>query len=187
MIVINLYGGPGTGKSTTAAGLFYNLKSLGHKTELVTEYAKDIVYEGHLNIFEDQLFILANQRRKLVRLENHRLDFVITDCPLLLNWVYGATESVIFHTLVKEYYDKFANINIFLNRVKPFQSYGRIQKEDTAKEIDTRIKEVLADNKVNFHTVDADYDAPAAIVEYLKSKGFINEPIKNTQPVRSDT
>ena len=42
-IVVNLIGGPGSGKSTTAAGLFYNLKKLGINCEMALEYAKDKV------------------------------------------------------------------------------------------------------------------------------------------------
>ena len=41
IIVINLLGSPGAGKSTTAARLFYELKMKGVKCELITEYAKD--------------------------------------------------------------------------------------------------------------------------------------------------
>jgi adenylylsulfate kinase-like enzyme len=41
--VINLFGGPGTGKSTLAAALFTDLKMKGINAELVTEFAKDLV------------------------------------------------------------------------------------------------------------------------------------------------
>ena len=40
-IVINLIGGPCSGKSTVAAELFARLKKMGIKTELVSEYIKD--------------------------------------------------------------------------------------------------------------------------------------------------
>lgn len=41
-IYVNLYGGPGSGKSTTAAGVVSQLKLLSINAELVTEYAKDL-------------------------------------------------------------------------------------------------------------------------------------------------
>ena len=87
MKVINLFGGPGSGKSTTAAALFSNLKRLDFKCELVTEYAKDVEYEGRSNIFEDQLYITAKQNRRLKRLQDYHisLDYAITDCSLLLD------------------------------------------------------------------------------------------------------
>lgn len=40
--VINLYGGPGTGKSTTAAMLFAKMKLAGFNCEYVPEFAKDL-------------------------------------------------------------------------------------------------------------------------------------------------
>lgn len=43
--VINLFGGPSAGKSTLAAGVFYNLKCMGINCELITEYPKDKVWE----------------------------------------------------------------------------------------------------------------------------------------------
>jgi len=38
--VINLFAGPGAGKSTTAAGLFAEMKRANVDVELVTEYVK---------------------------------------------------------------------------------------------------------------------------------------------------
>jgi adenylate kinase family enzyme len=65
MKVINLFGGPGSGKSTLAAGLFERMKIQGLSVELVTEYAKDMVWERRGNILDDQLYILAKQHRRL--------------------------------------------------------------------------------------------------------------------------
>lgn len=44
-LIVNLVAGPGTGKSTTMAGVFYKLKSLGIDCEMVTEFAKELVWE----------------------------------------------------------------------------------------------------------------------------------------------
>ena len=41
--VLNLYGGPGVGKSTGAAYIFSMLKLAGINCELVREYAKELV------------------------------------------------------------------------------------------------------------------------------------------------
>ena len=40
-LVINLFGGPGCGKSTTMARLFADLKARGYNVEMVSEFAKD--------------------------------------------------------------------------------------------------------------------------------------------------
>lgn len=46
MLIINLFGAPGAGKSTGAAYVFSQLKAAGVNAELVTEFAKDKVWEG---------------------------------------------------------------------------------------------------------------------------------------------
>ena len=43
-IVINLIGSPGTGKSTLASELFSKMKWQGYDVELVSEYAKELVW-----------------------------------------------------------------------------------------------------------------------------------------------
>lgn len=49
MLVINLFGVPGAGKSTGAAYIFARLKMLGINTELVTEFAKDKVWDCNID------------------------------------------------------------------------------------------------------------------------------------------
>ncbi len=47
-LVINMFAGPGAGKSTLAAGTFFRLKCLGVNAEIAPEYAKDLVWEESL-------------------------------------------------------------------------------------------------------------------------------------------
>jgi hypothetical protein len=58
-VVVNLYGGPGTGKSRTAALLFATMKQRGVNCELATEYAKDVVWEGRESLLSDQIYLFA--------------------------------------------------------------------------------------------------------------------------------
>jgi len=88
MLVINIFGGPGVGKSTLAAEVFAHFKKNKLNIELVTEYAKDLVWEERNNILKDQLYILAKQNRRLERLRNKGIDVVVTDSPLLLGKIY---------------------------------------------------------------------------------------------------
>ena len=73
--VINLFGGPGAGKSTTAAGLFYEMKVRDIKCELVTEYAKDMTYEKQRE-FNKTLYCImkevsnSNSREFLERMDH---------------------------------------------------------------------------------------------------------------------
>lgn len=58
---VNLFGGPGAGKSTTAASLFAEMKKLGKNVELVTEVAKDFVWEERQKTLEIQPYITVKQ------------------------------------------------------------------------------------------------------------------------------
>ena len=64
MIVINFFGGAGSGKSAQAAGLFWLMKSKNYSVELINEFPKQLVWEKHYEALSDQLYILANQNRK---------------------------------------------------------------------------------------------------------------------------
>ena len=44
-LLVNLYAGPGAGKSTGAAYIFAKLKTAGVDCEYVSEYAKDRVWQ----------------------------------------------------------------------------------------------------------------------------------------------
>ena len=43
--IVNLFGGPGTGKSICAAQIFVDLKFKNKNVELITEYTKDATWE----------------------------------------------------------------------------------------------------------------------------------------------
>jgi ABC-type oligopeptide transport system ATPase subunit len=144
MKVINLYGGPGTGKSTTAAGLFYQMKSRGYKVELVTEYAKDLTYDKRHTILKNQEYVFAKQLAKLRRLKG-QVDYVITDSPLLmqLNYISDDYDLPILKQLIVDGHDLFDNIEIFLERNlehHEFQEYGRNQTVQEAMYIDSNIR-----------------------------------------------
>lgn len=175
-IVINLFGGPGAGKSTTAAGLFYEMKLMDIKCELVTEYAKELVYEErHL---EDGILIFAQQQRRMKRLVG-KVDYIITDSPLIMSEVYQLALPESFHRLVRYTFNTFNNINVKINRVKPYQSYGRTQTEERARALDLEINHILG---VPDLSVDGNSGAPKTILDYLlrlkwldKEKGSTNE------------
>lgn len=53
MLLVNLTGGPGSGKSTTAAFIFAKLKMLGYNAELVGEEARELIYDGSIPMLEN--------------------------------------------------------------------------------------------------------------------------------------
>ena len=70
MKVVNLFGAPGSGKSTGAAYLFSKFKMAGINAELVTEFAKDKVYEDTKEVFKNQTYILGKQSFKQSKLRD---------------------------------------------------------------------------------------------------------------------
>lgn len=163
-LIVNLFGGPGTGKSTTAAAVFSLLKLHGVNCELVTEYAKDLVWEERTKTFENENYLLAKQEHKLWRVQNF-VDVVITDSPILLSVVYG-DNSNIFIEHILELHGKYRNMNVLLKRVKEYNPVGRNQNEDEAKEIDEKIREML-NNYVLYSGADATFAGANAITNQI--------------------
>ena len=168
-IVVNLIGGPGSGKSTTAAGLFYNLKKLGVNCEMALEYAKDKVYEESFKTMDDQLYIFGKQYHRMWRLKN-LVDVIITDSPLLLSIYYNKTKSNYCEDLIVEQYNKFNNMLYILKRDNiEFKQEGRIQNEEESKHIDMEVKNILDRNNISYIEIST-LDAIEKITEDVVNK-----------------
>jgi len=169
MEVLNLWGGPGCGKSTTATGLFSLMKMRGHCVELVTEYAKDLTYEKNWEMLGKQDQIFPDQYQRQNRLLD-QVDYVITDSPLPLTLVYARPEFVndsVFWNTVVDGFNKFDNFNIMLKRVKPYSHYGRKETSDKAKDIDRQCVSILNKLNASFKWVRGDEDSPVIIYNML--------------------
>lgn len=165
--VINLFAGPGAGKSTTAAGLFFELKTRDIKCELVTEYAKDMTYEKRQNTLQDQLYMLAKQNQRIKRLQGV-VDFVITDSPLIIGLAYLPPNYYKnFKPLVFELFNSYDNENFFIFRTKKYQEYGRNQTEEQAREKDNIILGLLKESGNGFTVLPGDKKAPKIITSWL--------------------
>jgi hypothetical protein len=173
MKIINLFGGPGSGKSTTAAGVFFELKKQGHSVELVQEYAKDLVWDQRFNILEDQIYVFAKQQRRIARLLNHNLDWVITDSPIPLGLCYVKpnTLAACFDELVMRTFDQYHNINFLIERNVPYDPVGRNQKSQAEAEVfDQKILDMLTTHAVNYHSVLGGHTCVPSILRTLGMK-----------------
>jgi adenylate kinase family enzyme len=166
-LIVNIWGGPGSGKSSTAAHLFAKMKQAGYSCELVSEEAKKIVWEGHLNLLEDQWYISAMQNRKLMRLKG-KVDYIITDSPLLMGTLYmDSSYPQSLRSCVEDINDYYCNYHAMLNRVKPFVQAGRSQDEEGARRIDTMCRELLEERNLCDFEVDGDSKAAKKIMQNL--------------------
>jgi nicotinamide riboside kinase len=151
--VINFISGPGVGKSTTAAYVFSMLKLNNINVELVTEYAKDKIWEGSLNVLENQIYVFGKQQHRLYRVRD-KVDVVVMDSPLLLSAIYDKSQSELFKNLIIEEFNKYDNLNIFIERIKSFKyiNNGRIQNEEESIAVDNKIKAFLNDNSFLYYS-----------------------------------
>lgn len=140
-IVVNLFAGPGAGKSTAAAYIFSQLKMKGINCELITEFAKDKTWEKNYSALRCQEYVFGKQSYKMDRCRD-QVDVIITDSPLPLGIFYNQNPVLGRHyeSLVMDVFNTYDNLNFFINRKKPYNPVGRNQTEEEAKEIDERIK-----------------------------------------------
>jgi hypothetical protein len=154
--VINFWGGPGVGKSTSAAGLFFAMKVQRFSVELVTEYAKDCVWEERWKLFPEQDYFLAKQNRRLKRLVG-KVEYAISDSPLALSVSYvGDDFPESFKTFCLDQFNSYTNLNIFLRRTAKYEPRGRRQSEESADAKSRQVKKVMDEHKVEYIELDAD-------------------------------
>lgn len=168
-LIINLFGGPGCGKSTVCAGLFFELKLLGYNTEMAREYAKDLVYTAKLEN-TPQKHITQTQIDRQFTLMDYGVDVIITDAPIKVAFYYGEKETgswgVDWWNFYLDYIERsgYRMIDVKLNRVNEFKTHGRIQNESEAIQIDKEM-----DRLFYFHfEVNGDRAAVNSIVNRLK-------------------
>lgn len=151
MILVNLFGTPGAGKSSGAAYIFSQLKMAGVNAELVTEFAKDKVYEENKEVFNNQAYIFGKQFFRLTRCQN-KVDVIVTDSPLLLSVFYN-TDPILgdnFNALVTDVFRSYTGLNYFLYRDKPYNPNGRFQTEQQSNDMVKPMLEFLADHSVDY-------------------------------------
>ena len=153
--VINLYGGPCCGKSTVAAGLFYELKCKGIECEMTGEYAKDKTWDENPKILNHQPFIFGQQLHRIWRL-NNKVQFIICDSPILLSIIYSKENSDLFERFIVEQYNKYNNINFILDRTVKYDVIGRNETEEEAIKLDNNLVHIMDKYNINYTLVTGD-------------------------------
>ena len=169
-IVVNFFCGAGGGKSSMSTGVFSELKWLGVNAEYVPEYCKMMVWEERPAIFQNQNYIFGKQHYNIQRLIG-KLDVVITDSPILLSAFYNnkTEENETFNQHVLNEFNKFDNINYFIERVKPYNPKGRFQTEEQAKQDDIYLKELLDKFGVSYQIIKGEKASTEIIANQIKS------------------
>ena len=164
-ICCNLFGSPGSGKSTMAALVFSRLKMLNINCELVTEFAKDKTWEKNFSALSNQVYVFAKQYFRMDRCAD-QVDVIITDSPLALSPYYNKDPDI--HKplceLAVRIANKFNNLNYFIKRVKKYNPIGRNQTEAESDKIAIDLKNMLKDYDIPYTEVNGDLMSADIIV-----------------------
>lgn len=154
-LVVNLFAGPGTGKSTNTALVFADLKLGGVEAEIVHEFAKDLVWEKRHHTLTHQPYIAVKQQWHIERVQG-QVQVIVTDSPLLLALVYGVDADSHLGQHLLETFRSWNTLNIFLRRntaAHPYVEAGRYQSLDQARLVDERILAMLTEQEIPFDQV----------------------------------
>ena len=164
-LVVNLYGGPGVGKTSLAHRLMAELMGKGYVCEYVPEYAKELVWELNSPYATaaarsaaarcldgsvwSQRRIWEEQSSRVNRLMG-QCDVVICDSPTPLSLVYLSIDSCAgtdyerLRADIMSDYRQHDNFDVLIRRPNiPYETTGRIQSAGDARATDELVTDLL--------------------------------------------
>lgn len=189
-LVVNLFGGAGASKSTNTAYIFSELKRTNINCEMALEYAKELSWIKDMETLNDQIYVFAEQRKRVRRLLKY-VDIIVTDSPILLSTIYKPDDlSRTFDNLVLEEFNKFNNLNYFIVRddERGYNPKGRNQDVEGAKEKDNEILNLLTMYNISFKYINGTKEGGDIIVKEVKdnfTQLLIHQ--RNTTPLSNNS
>lgn len=175
--LINLFGGPGIGKSGIAAGITYKMKKKHIKVNNPYEFPKKLAWDNNIPAISDQLYVFANQHRGIAECYG-KVDYIVIDSPILFSTIYhryytkgypAEMYGKVFHDMVIDLHRRYSSINILLERgVTIHNDDERFQNYKQSVEIDTLCKNVLDETKSPYHTVKVGDNSVKDIMKIIK-------------------
>jgi hypothetical protein len=129
------------------------LKKKGINCEYITEYAKDKTWENSSTTLSNQIYIFGKQHHKMFIVKD-KVDVMICDSPLLFSIIYDNNKTKKgdhFYEFILEEFNKFNNLNFYIERTTQYNPTGRNQTENQALIVDESIKSLLIYNNIDFH------------------------------------
>lgn len=152
---INIYGASGVGKTQTSFTLAAYFKRGGSKVELVREEAKLWAYRKEPIRGWDQWEVSVKQLQQERFYLDRGIDFIVTDCPLLLNGFYARKydvpnwKGIIENAILYE--KDYPSYNLFLYMTdREFQTFGRYETQEESRQNQEELLEFLKEYKINF-------------------------------------
>jgi hypothetical protein len=164
-ICVNFCAGAGARKSTVASLLHGFLKLHGITSEYTAEYAKDLAWEGRLDLKINDIKIFGEQHNRQFRL-NGKVDCIISDSPLFLSSVYRGQDSLMDALVMREYH-KYDNINFYLKRPEKYIRRGRKENREGAVEIDNKVLELLNNKAIPYTTIQGTVDGVNTVLKII--------------------
>jgi hypothetical protein len=146
----------------TAANTFAALKIRGISSELITEYVKDWAWQQRQIGPLDQFYLFGKQLHRESKIYS-KVHTIVTDSPIGVSAYYANRYAApeigaaikMAHQAVRA--QKLTRcIDVWLNRVGPYQQEGRYETEEEALDVDRKMKHFLTEELgITLHTVDA--------------------------------
>ena len=175
--LVNLFGGPGIGKSSIACGITYKLKKQHISCNNPYEFPKLLAWDENHSAIRDQLFVLANQHRGIVK-SYGKVDYIILDSPIILSLTYknyyktdqypATLYGETFDKLLLEIHNQYDNVNIVLERGEGVHNNNeRYQDLKQSIELDKVIEETLKLHELPYHKIKVDDDTLTNILNLI--------------------
>jgi len=154
MVLFNLCGGPGAGKTTFGYYLAYRLKKAGVRADLLYEPARDLIYGGVPNtvpppLLDNQILMVGQTYERVLRLQRHGFEAVVSDSPIIQCLLY-CKGHIYYDNLKKAIRDiepNFDTFNVFIHpRPGSYDPESRTQRtEADARALDTTVRDLVGD------------------------------------------
>jgi len=159
---IGIIGAPGSGKTTIASGIFYTLKILGKKAELVPELIKFKVYQNTkfgTDGFDIQNTLEQKELEEIVEKVDY-IEYVICEAPICNGFFYssfyGKKEEcpVLKNIAIKNInsYDLIIFVE-HLPNATDYDTFGRKEDKKTSLKIQNFIEKKIKELKYKNHMI----------------------------------
>jgi len=149
VLVINLFGAPGAGKSSLAflISAYLKMHYSDLSVECPNEIAKMVCYDEAPKALKCQMYIAGLQQWQIERCEGY-VDIVVCDSPVLLSPMYaeegGQNLPESFTEVCRHYHDKYPSLNYFVMRTHPYDTRARFHSEEDSKRIALKIAGIVS-------------------------------------------
>lgn len=154
--IVGFYVGPSGGKSTLALQLAGWMKAKRLSVEYVSEFAKDLTWDGSLQALTDQVYVFGEQFHRNYRLYG-QVDWIITDSPTIIQLYYienslpklESPEDGAFRYYFKKliHHSHFVMPHVLFRTDRGDRTFiqeGRNQNEEESRKIDEELDEIMS-------------------------------------------